>query len=220
MARFFILRDGAMAEGKQLPAADLYRSYDPEQLSFATTAEIDPLDEIIAQSRLQEAIATDMEIDSEGFNIFALGPNGRGKDTVVRQFPETQAAMRPPLDDWCYAYNFDEPHRPGALCLPSGQGTGLRTHMSCLTEGLSVAMPAALSSAECQTQKRAIQTEIKSREDRALEAPREEALGNGIGMLRTPFGFVLVPLKGNGVITPDKFLQLPDEERQRVEAKV
>lgn len=203
-----------------LARTSLTKDCSPQQFSFETTAELNHLEEIIGQARALEAIATGMEIDSEGFNIFALGPNGTGKYTAVRQFLEARAADRPVPDDWCYVYNFDEPHQPRALRLPPGRGAELRADMARLVEGLQAVLPAAFSSEEYQTQKRALETEAKEQEDQALEGLRQEALSNSIGMLRTPFGFVFAPLKESEVVGPDEFLQMPEEEQQRIEKEV
>ncbi|MEZ4644555.1 MAG: hypothetical protein R3E31_17780 [Chloroflexota bacterium] len=75
-----------MATVTPLSVDALYRRCELNQLPFETTAELPPLDEIIGQERAVEAIQFGIGIHHDGFNLFALGPNGTGKYTAVAQF--------------------------------------------------------------------------------------------------------------------------------------
>ena len=57
-----------------------------------------------------------------GYNIFALGPTGTGKRSVITQYFERQAKAASAPADWCYINNFEESHRPKAIQLPAGKG--------------------------------------------------------------------------------------------------
>ncbi len=65
---------------------------DPSQFDFATTEDLDDLDEMIGQDRALEAIQFSMGILSQGYNLFALGPSGTGKRTTIRQYLDAQAS--------------------------------------------------------------------------------------------------------------------------------
>lgn len=84
-----------------------------------------------------------MGMEGAGYNIYALGPSGIGKLTVVSQMLERQAAARPAPLDWVYVQNFAEHHKPDALSFPAGQGVRFRQEMEGLIEDLRVAIPAA-----------------------------------------------------------------------------
>jgi hypothetical protein len=73
------------------------------------------LAEIIGQPRALEAVRFGVRIRREGYNLFAMGPHGIGKQTAVTQFLTQQAVGEPTPVDWCYVYNFAQPHQLRAL---------------------------------------------------------------------------------------------------------
>jgi len=69
-----------------------------------------------------------MDIRSDGYNIFAMGPMGTGKSSTVFDFLSRQAASLPAPDDWVYVHNFATPHQPNAIRMPAGQGKSSQIH--------------------------------------------------------------------------------------------
>ena len=68
-----------------LPADSLRRRCDPAQFEFATTAELEGLETALGQSRAQGAIEFGVGMRREGYNLFAMGPEGIGRRTLVRR---------------------------------------------------------------------------------------------------------------------------------------
>ncbi len=203
-----------------LEAMQLYRRCDPAQFSFATTADLENVGGIIGQVRAVAAIRFGIGIQHDGFNLFALGPNGVGKHTAVNQFLSQRAPTEPTPDDWCYVNNFEQPHKPGTLRLPAGQGGRLRQAMTQLVEDLLAVIPATLNSEEYNAQKKAIINELKAREARSLQELEDEAKAHNIGILSTPAGFAFAPLKEGEVMSPDKFVELSPAEQREIEARI
>jgi lon-related putative ATP-dependent protease len=200
----------------------LYRRCNAEQFVFTTTAELngDYANEIIGQARAVEAIRFGIGIHHEGFNLFALGPNGTGKFTAVNHFLLQKAAAEPTPQDWCYVYNFEQPHKPRALPLPAGQAVVLSQAMKRLVQDLFTIIPAAFTSEEYQAQKKTVEVELKEREVEALEMLRQQALERKIAFVQTPAGFAFAPIKEGEVISPDEFLRLTPEEQRVIESEV
>ena len=209
-----------MTTSSPLSPESLYQHCDPQQFTFETTAELENLDNVIGQARAVDAIQFGIGIQHEGFNLFVLGPNGSGKFTAVTQFLHHRAPAEPIPDDWCYVYNFDQPHKPNALRLPPGQATTLQTDMKQLVAGLRTTIPAAFSGDEYQTQQRAIEEEFKERQTQALEDLRQTALKHDIALIHTPQGFAFAPLKDGEVIKPDEFMTLSPQEQKAIESQV
>ena len=209
-----------MATVTPLSVDALYRRCELNQLPFETTAELPPLDEIIGQERAVEAIQFGIGIHHDGFNLFALGPNGTGKYTAVAQFLNQKAPTETPPDDWCYVNNFDQTHKPQALRLPGGQATILRDKMKRLIEDLLTIIPGAFDSDEYQAQQKTIEEEFKERQTQALEELSEAALTKHIALIRTPSGFAFAPLKEGEVLKPEEFVKLPQQEQQIIENEV
>jgi lon-related putative ATP-dependent protease len=203
---------------KELDTKALYQCCDPEQFEFETTADLEDLREVVGQSRAVEALQFGIGIQREGYNIFALGPVGTGKRSLVRQFFEKQAAAGPTPSDWCYVHNFEQPHKPRALRLPAGKGAALRKDMKELVEELRAALSAAFESEEYQTRRQIIEEEFKERQQQAFETLQQRARERGLTLLRTPAGLVLGPMREGEVLSPEELQNLPVEEREHLEA--
>lgn len=205
---------------KTLEPEKLFHSCDVSQFQFTTTAELETTGEFIGQNRAVEAIQFGIGIQHEGFNLFALGPNGIGKHTLVNQFLEQKAPAEPTPVDWCYVNNFKQPHKPQALWLPAGQGNELRQDMSQLVEALITVIPAALNSDEYRAQKNAIVNEQREREVQAFKNLEDRARKENIRVVNTPSGFAFAPLKDGEVISPNEFETLPPVEQKEIETKI
>jgi hypothetical protein len=107
----------------------LRRRTDSEQLNFASTADLPELPIFVGQERPISAIRFGVKMNRPGYNIFALGPAGLGKYTLVHSAVQERAAAEPPPADWCYVNNFSQPYSPKVLRLPNGMGRQFRNDM-------------------------------------------------------------------------------------------
>ena len=63
----------------ELTPDQLCRRVQPENLSFATTADVAPLTTTIGQPRALDAIEFGLETRTRGFNLFVAGTHGSGR---------------------------------------------------------------------------------------------------------------------------------------------
>lgn len=203
-----------------LPAHLLYTPCDPHQFSFETTAELEELTQIIGQTRAQQAVDFGVDIQREGYNVFAMGPSGMGKHAMVRDALERRAALRPTPPDWVYVNNFEQSHRPHALRLPPGRGNALARDMAHLIEDLSTAIPAAFESDEYRASAQAIEDEYRERQSKAFDELAANAAARNIKLFRTPAGFAFAPMGDGKVLGPEEFERLPKAEQERIEQVV
>ena len=207
-----------MSRATILQSAELRKRCDPSALAFATTDELEDLDEVLGQLRAKSAVEFGIGIRRDGYNLYVLGPAGAGKQTLVRQIVGRQSANEPTPADWCYVYNFAAPHQPRALRLPAGRGIKLRNDMKALVDELLAAIPAAFDSDEYRARTEQIDAEFTERHEKAFRELAEEAAEQHIALLRLPTGFSLAPVKDDGgVVTSEEFSQLPAEQQQRIE---
>jgi lon-related putative ATP-dependent protease len=206
-----------MTSGKALAADQLRRVCDPAALGFETTEDLAELDEALGQDRALAALEFGLQIDRDGYNVFALGPEGVGRHTVIRRLLERDSATRPVPPDWCYVYNFKDPAKPRGIDLPAGRGAALRHDMNELVEELKVAIPAAFESDDFRTRRQAIDEDAKHRQEEAFQSLQEDAEARSIALVRTPVGMALTPVKGGRPIDPEAFNALPAERKQAIQ---
>lgn len=203
-----------------LPPEKLYRKCDPREFAFSTTEELDGPLEITGQQRALDAIRFSMGMLHDGFNLFALGPNGTGKQTAVMRYLEGIAPGSGVPDDWCYAYNFEKPRHPEALRLPAGKACSLSGDMNRLVEALFTVIPAAFSSEDYQAREKVIRETFQEQQTAAIEEVEKRAENNKIALIRTPAGFGFAPIKNGEVLKPDEFMLLSDAERENIEQEI
>jgi lon-related putative ATP-dependent protease len=215
------MQELASARGvESLEPKALRRRCEARLLPFETTAELEDLTEVIGQPRVVEAMHFGLRIQRKGYNIFSLGPEGLGKHSILRTFLDQEAAAKPAPPDWCYVDNFVEPEKPRALQLPAGQGAALRRDLDHLVEELRSAIPGAFESEDYRARKEAIEEEIKSRAEKAFDELREDASKKSIALIRTPRGLMFAPVREGDPLGPEEFSQLPEKERQRIDAEL
>jgi len=206
-------------QGK-IPPEQLRRKCDPLDFTFETTAELDGRTEAAGQKRALDAIAFSMAIRHDGFNLFALGPSGTGKQTALMHHLETVAPKAPVPDDWCHVYNFEKPRHPKALRLPPGKAPELSGSMDHLVEALLTVIPAAFSSEEYQAEEKSIHEQLQERQAEAIGELEKKAADEGIALIRTPAGFAFAPIRKGEVLKPDEFMRLDEQKREEIEEKI
>jgi lon-related putative ATP-dependent protease len=204
-----------MTRPDPLPIDQLYTVCDPQQFSFATTADLKPLEEFVGQDRAVAAVKFAMGMDRDGYNLFAFGPEGTGKAALVRRFLEQRASARPIPSDWVYVHNFAEPHRPRAIALAPASGKSLADDMDRLIEDLRAAIPSAFESEEYRNHRQSIEDEFKARGESSLEGLQKEAAEQNVAIVRTQMGLAVAPTKDGEIVKPEEFEKLTDEEKAK-----
>lgn len=209
-----------MLSPQPLSAEQLYQHTDPALFDFETTADLDGPVTVVGQDRALDAVRFGIGIQQKGYNLYALGPHGLGKQDVISQFIESRAAELPTPPDWCYVHNFEQSHKPRAIRLPTGMGVQLRDDMKQLLEELQAVLPAAFESEEYHAQRQSLEEELKERQESSFEALKSKAQEQDIALVQTPSGLAFAPMREGEVINPKDFLSLPEEEQKRVQDEV
>jgi len=190
---------------------------DPHLLTFETTAELPPATHIIGQPRGTHAIEFGIGIQSQGYNIFIMGPMGTGRATAIERFLQERTATQPPPDDWLYVHNFSVPHQPRAIALPAGEGSIFQTRMATLINRISEDLPDAF---ETDTYKNAIQTArsaFDEQQDALLLTIQEKAAAQGFGLIKTAAGITIAPVRNGQQLTPEELQNMSLPEQQELE---
>ncbi len=202
-----------------LPVSEVYKACDPAGFPFKTTAALPALDVVIGQERAVKAVEFGITIRTDGFNIYALGPPGTGKASTISLFLEKEAASLPVPDDWVYVNNFALPHQPVALRLPPGRGCDFRGDMEKLLEDLQGAITQAFEGEEYDQQRRTVAQNVNERQEKRIDALREEAEADGFVMVRTPAGLAFAPRTSEGeTMSRDQYNELSADEQASIDA--
>ncbi|MBS3784871.1 MAG: AAA family ATPase, partial [Anaerolineae bacterium] len=207
-------------QSKRLDSTKLYQYVDLEQFQFETTDEVEDLREVIGQPRAVEAMRFGMGIDDKGFNIYAMGPPGIGKQSLMRRFFEERAESEPAPSDWCYVKNFEDDNKPKAIQLPAGTGVEFRDDMDELVEQFDTALSAAFESEEYQSRRQSVVEEFREKQQQAFEELQQRARQEDVRLIRTPAGLAVAPVREGEVLSPDEIQELSGEEREKLQRKV
>ena len=205
---------------QKLAPTQLFSRCDPEEFRFSTTADLDGTTEIAGQERALDAIRFGMGIHHDGFNLFALGPSGTGKQSALLHYLSGLAPGAPRPDDWCYVYNFEKPRSPKALRLPPGRACQLVSDMDHLVETLFSVIPTAFSSDEYQSREKEIGESFQEHQNKAIEELEKSAQEHDIALIRTPGGFAFAPTRKGEVIKPDDYLRIKKNDRDVIEEEI
>ena len=213
-------KEPAWVPAQPLPSDLLRRCCDTTALAFKTTDELPELPGLVGQERAIEAVQFGTTMRRRGFNIFAFGPSGTGKHTLVQGVLAAQAAAEEAPPDWCYVNNFADPHRPLCVQMPTGRAASFRDAMKRLVTELRAALPAAFEREDYRARREVIDEQFKHRNEEAFGALQRKAEAKNIALIRTPLGLGLAPMRNGEVIPPDVFQRLPQEERSRITADI
>ena len=205
---------------KKLASQDLRRACKPDLFKFESTEEIKEHLTVLGQERLTSSLNFGTNIDQEGFNIFALGPNETDRLSHIREFLEKQSANKSIPEDLCYVNNFEDRYKPKSLFLSSGRGSDLKKKMDQLIEDLPPTLTAAFESDEYQNRQQALKEKVQGKQDKTLEDLQEKAKKEGLALLRTPAGFSFAPVKEDGdLMTEEDVRELTQEKQEELEEK-
>jgi lon-related putative ATP-dependent protease len=203
-----------------LPPEKLRHSVDPASFTFETTAELPAITHIIGQPRGSHAIEFGIGIQSQGYNIFIMGPMGTGRATAIERFLQERTAQQPRPDDWVYVHNFSIPHQPRAIELPAGEGNVFQARMAELIARLSEELPQAFATDTYREAIEAVRHEFEKRQNLVLQKVQESADAQDFSLLHTASGLVVTPMREGQQLSPSQIQALPLAEQKELERRL
>ncbi|MGD8565615.1 MAG: ATP-binding protein [Candidatus Bathyarchaeota archaeon] len=199
---------------------DQVRGEVPEHLlTCKTSNELEPLSQIIGQDRAVRALKFGLKIKEKGFNIYAAGPRGTGKQTAIEDFLKEIAKMRPTPSDWCYINNFDDPLRPNAIKLPAGKGKDFQRDMEDFSKNIRSALTQSFESDEYSGKREEVIKAVQEKQKEISQELNKKAQETGFLIQQTPVGVALVPIINGKPATREQIQILQPEERMEIEQK-
>ena len=207
-------------ESAKVPIDHLRCAFETLGVDFDQTNQLPAHSAMLGHERAIDAIEFGIKIASEGYNVFVLGRHGMHRHGLAQQLAEAQAASEPAPGDWCYLNNFSDPERPRAICFPAGIGREFRNDMRELIEELRLAIPAAFEGDDYRSQLKSIEAAMQKELEAQWQDLEERAEKEGIGVLQTPTGYVLAPIRNEQVVDEEEFGKLPAKEREKVQKSI
>lgn len=190
---------------------------DPADLPFKSTQDLHPLDAVFGQERAVRAIEFALGVDALGYNLYASGPEGIGKATIVEAFLRQRATNLPTPPDWVYVYNFDDPDRPNGVSLPPGEGREFAEAVDHAVHRAAEELQHAFDSDAYARQRQDIGRELDMRRGTLLEDLRVQAEHKGFALSMTPGGITSAPLQNGKPLTDEEYEALPQQQKDAIQ---
>ncbi len=201
---------------KPLAIKDLYKECNTEWLDFKNTNQLEDLDSHLGQEKAIKALNFCVNIKSKGYNAFCIGSEGTGKTSLTLRMLKAAAAKLPDADDWCYVNNFNEPHRPHAISLPTGMASEFAKDIDKLIKELIVAVPATFEGEEYRNRLKMIDERFQNAKSEYFDDLQKSTSGKNVSILRMPVGLVVAPTRDGEILTPEAFDKLPKDEQEEI----
>jgi len=209
-----------MRAAYELTSGDLRYSCDPKIFTFSSTAEIDPLDEVIGQERAVQAIAFGLNMKSSGYNIFVTGIEGTGKSTITTDIVREHAKTLPIPLGGCMVNNFQDPYRPKPLAVPPGKELLFSRQMDRVIRTLKSKLPKAFDNTSFQDKISSVKESFQQQETEHFQKLDQTAKTKNLGINKTEAGLQTIPLKDGEPLTKEAFLKLPKKSQEKIESEV
>lgn len=201
----------------EVPAEELSPRFDLDSLGFETTAEVSPLTDIVGQERAMQAIDFGTSIGSFGYNLFVMGPPGSGRTTAVTMVVRQKAAKLPAPSDWCYVHNFQNPNSPRAIELPAGMGPRFRRDMQELVREVARRLERAFEGEAYRRERTRLADQLRAAQKEEFLRLEELARARNFSVQQVGQMFGIVPVVDGEPLTPEKYEQLDEETRRRID---
>jgi len=203
----------------KIPIENLKGTVEPTFFKFKSTADVEPLIGTIGQQRAVGALEFGTGVQTQGYNIYAAGPVGTGKETTVKSFIQETAGKQAPPNDWAYVYNFKDKDEPLVITLPPGKAIEFAKDMTELIEGAKNEIPRAFESEEYDQRRTQILNKFQEDRDKALTEMQKKAAEEGFAVEITTAGIVTIPLVKGKPIKRDVFAKLNEKQRKQMQDK-
>ena len=196
----------------QLNPAELTADLSQQLISQCPTEQIDHLS-FIGHERAKEALDFGLSMSAVGFNIFAMGDHGTGRQTLIKQMLNAFASEQDTPPEWCYINNFDDNHAPFKLYVSPGDGKVLVNRINTFIDNLLDLFPEIFDNPGYQRKKAAIDRAFNQKYDEAIAKVEETALKNSVVLYEEGGEIGFSPLVDGKPLNDKEFANLEESKR-------
>jgi len=201
----------------KLSVEQLRHRLDPAKFGFKSTEQLPAYEGVIGQERALRAISFGIKIRSKGYHVYALGPVGTGKKTIIRKYLETYAETKPAPDDWLYVNNFINSDTPKAIRLPAGRGLQFRDDMDLLVGELQTEVPRVFESDEYKKERQERKQFFNQKSEKLFKKLEEKVKKAGFRLLQEPETIGIVAVVDGEPLTAEKMKELDGSTIRNIE---
>ncbi len=205
-----------MTVNNEVAISDLRCLCDPSMFDFETTADIEPLDEVIGQERAVRAITFGLEMQSDGYHIFVTGPEGTGKTTIVQDIVRKAAKGLPTPPGWIMVNNFNDEYRPRPVPVTPGHAARFAKSLSRLIADLKIRLPKEFEAEAFREKVGEIQNRYAEQKKAQFEGLDRLAQEKQLKVEKTSSGYQTIPMNGDAPHTQESFEALSSEEKEAI----
>lgn len=170
---------------------------------------------LIGHQRAREAIEFGLSMTVPGFNVFAMGEQGTGRQTLIRQMLNKLALAQDSAKEWCYINNFDDVHAPLKLYLNPGEGKLLLDRIEKLIDDLLDLFPEIFDNPGYQRKKAAIDRAFNHQYDEAIGKVEDIAIKQNIALYEEDGEMTFAPVVDGKPANDQEFAKLSEDERKQ-----
>ncbi|MFT5756117.1 MAG: lon-related putative ATP-dependent protease [Alteromonadaceae bacterium] len=167
----------------------------------------------VGHERAKEALEFGLSMNTVGFNVFAMGEPGTGRQTLITQMLSESARAQKTPQEWCYINNFDDNHAPYRLYVSPGDGKQLLARINTFIDELLDLFPEVFENPSYQRQKSAIDREFNRQYDEAISKVEESALKNNVVLYEEDGEIGFSPLVDGKPLNDKEFANLDELKR-------
>lgn len=208
------------AQDFKLKPNQLKRRINLAHMKFNATDELAGSNDFLGQPRAKEALEFGLNVPGSGYNLYVMGENGTGRQSLVSHYVRQQAATRTAPSDWVYVHNFEQPRDPIALELPAAQGERLRKDMHNFVNELLDTFPAAFENPSYQRRRSAIEKTFNRRYEKALQTVEKAGSQQQVAVITEGSNLVFAAQIDGQALDETEFAQLPDDLRTEFQRRI
>ncbi len=196
----------------RLSAEQLTAQLSAQQFSYCkVTPDVEQI--FIGHTRAKEALEFGLSMDALGFNIFAMGEHGTGRQTLIKQMLAVTAGSENTPYEWCYINNFDDVHAPHKLYVSAGEGKQLLARINTFIDELLDLFPEIFDNPSYQRQKAAVDRDFNKKYDQAIAEVEESALKDDVLLYEEDGELNFSPLVDGKPLNDKEFASLDEGKR-------
>ena len=167
----------------------------------------------VGHERAKEALEFGLSMDAIGFNVFAMGDHGTGRQTLIKHMLHELAGEQATPAEWCYINNFDDNHAPYRLYVSPGDGKQLLARINTFIDELMALFPEIFDNPGYQRQKAAIDREFNQKYDEAIGTVEQTALSHSVVLHEENGEIGFSPVVDGKPVNDKEFANLSEEKR-------